>query len=449
MLGLQRPLGRLPYLLAGVSLFALKAALDAAVCRAYGLPWSVLLYVSPIDAPLFRPRENLGYWLALWVVALPFIAVGLVLTLRRLRDAGLPGWLASLFFVPFANLLFFVACAAFPTRRREGIPDRRLEARSGANREFAAAVSIGGVVGAVVGLGAVGISVGLLRRYGTGLFLGAPVLAGYASARAFGRLRASTVTGALLSAAAALLYAGIVCILFAADGLVCLAMGIPLLLVGALVGALVGWSVAEARGGGRGTIPGAPLALLPLLLFAEGVSPLPPSEPRPVETVVVVDAPPEVVWNRVIAFPPLPPPTGLLFRLGVAAPMAARIEGEGVGAVRRCVFTTGEFVEPIEVWDPGRELAFSVVDQPDPMRELTLWRGPRPPHLDGYLESTRGQFLLEELPDGRTRLVGRTWYRTNMVPEAYWRLWAYAFIEAIHLRVLRHVAALAEGDARR
>jgi uncharacterized membrane protein YhaH (DUF805 family) len=448
VLRLRHPLGRLPYLFAGVCLFALKAARDAAVCRAYGHPWSALLYVSPIDAPLFRASEDLGYWLALWVVALPFIAVGLLLTLRRLRDAGLPGWLATLFFVPFANLLFFLACAAFPSRRWEGSPARWLEARRGANREFFAAVSIGGVVGAVVGLGAVGISVGLLRRYGTGLFLGAPVLAGYASSRAFARLHAASVPGALLSSFVALLFAGIVVALFAIDGLLCLAMAIPLVLLGALVGAFVGWSLAEARGGGRGTIPGAPLALLPLLFLAERLSPLPPPEPRPVETAVVVDAPPGVVWNRVVAFPPLPPAKELLFRLGVAAPMGARIEGEGVGAVRRCIFTTGEFVEPIEVWDPGRELAFSVVSQPDPMRELTLWRGARPPHLDGYLESTRGQFLLEALPDGRTRLVGRTWYRTNMVPEGYWRLWADAFIEAIHLRVLHHVAALAESDAR-
>ncbi|MGH7151367.1 MAG: DUF805 domain-containing protein, partial [Planctomycetota bacterium] len=257
MLSLERPLGRLPYLLFGVALFALKATLDAAVCRAYGRPWSVLLYVSPIDAPLFRPRENLGYWIALWGVALPFVAVGFVLTLRRLRDAGLPGWLGALFFVPFANLLFFAACAVFPPKGWEAHPDRRLDARWGANREFAAAVSIGGVVGAVVGLGAVGISVGLLRRYGTALFLGAPVLAGYASACAFARLHAVSVTGALLSGLAALLFAGVVCFLFAAEGLVCLAMAIPLLLLGALVGALVGWTVAESRGG-RGTIRGAP-----------------------------------------------------------------------------------------------------------------------------------------------------------------------------------------------
>jgi hypothetical protein len=102
-------------------------------------------------------------------------------------------------------------------------------------------------------------------------------------------------------------------------------------------------------------------------------------------------------------------------------------------------------VEPIEIWDPPRELTFSVTSSPDPMREWTLWDGPRQPHLDGYLESVRGQFVLEPLPGGRTRLVGRTWYRTNMVPEGYWRLWADPIIHVIHMRVLRHVASLSEA----
>lgn len=128
--------------------------------------------------------------------------------------------------------------------------------------------------------------------------------------------------------------------------------------------------------------------------------------------------------------------------------MEAVIHGEGVGAIRHCIFTTGSFIEPIEVWDPPRELRFGVTSTPDPMQEWTLWNGPRPPHLDGYLQSTRGQFLLEPLAGGRTRLVGRTWYRTNMVPDAYWRLWSDPIIHTIHMRVLRHVAGLSEQAAR-
>jgi hypothetical protein len=181
-------------------------------------------------------------------------------------------------------------------------------------------------------------------------------------------------------------------------------------------------------------------------LVVERANPLPEQEPVAIESSLIVSAPLERVWRRVIAFPPLPPPAEWIFKAGIAAPMSAVIDGEGAGAIRHCIFTTGSFVEPIDRWNPPRELGFAVASAPDPMREWTLWAGPRPPHLDGLLQSTRGQFLLEPLPGGQTRLVGRTWYRTNMVPEAYWRLWADPIIHAIHMRVLRHVASLSEAD---
>ena len=68
-----------------------------------------------------------------------------------------------------------------------------------------------------------------------------------------------------------------------------------------------------------------------------------------VTTAVAVDAPPEVVWRNLVEFAELPPPDDALFRAGVAYPVRARIDGRGAGAVRYCVFSTGAFVEPIEV----------------------------------------------------------------------------------------------------
>ena len=44
-------------------------------------------------------------------------------------------------------------------------------------------------------------------------------------------------------------------------------------------------------------------------------------------------------------------------------------------SVHRCFFTTGSFIEPIEIWDPPRELRFGVSASPDPMTEWTLWDG--------------------------------------------------------------------------
>src|SRR5690606_24422531 len=156
-----------------------------------------------------------------------------------------------------------------------------------------------------------------------------------------------------------------------------------------------------------------------------------------VTSSIIVDAPPELVWKHVVSFPDLDERPEWYFRAGIACPTGATIDGTGVGAVRRCWFTTGEFVEPITAWDEPRLLAFDVVSQPHPMAEVSPFGDPHPPHLDTAIVSQRGEFRLEPLPDGRTRLVGTTWYRLHMAPQGYWAAWTDAIIHGIHHRVLR------------
>jgi hypothetical protein len=150
------------------------------------------------------------------------------------------------------------------------------------------------------------------------------------------------------------------------------------------------------------------------------------------------------VWQEVVAFPPIAAATPWWGRLGIAYPVAARIEGTGVGAIRYCEFSTGAFVEPITTWEPGRRLGFEVTAAPAPLVELSPWRRLAPPHLDGYLRSHRGEFRLVALPDGRTRLEGSTWYSVRMAPEGYWSVVSGWLIRRIHHRVLAHVAEQAE-----
>src|SRR5262245_51461538 len=108
------PLGRRPYALLGVSLSVLKFAVDWLVARCFGRDFSLWFYVDPTTAPLLRPSDLPAYWMTLCYVTIPFVAVGVLLTLRRLRDAGASPWLALFFFIPFANLLFFVATSLLP-----------------------------------------------------------------------------------------------------------------------------------------------------------------------------------------------------------------------------------------------------------------------------------------------------------------------------------------------
>ena len=113
-----------------------------------------------------------------------------------------------------------------------------------------------------------------------------------------------------------------------------------------------------------------------------------------VTTSIVVKASPPQVWQHVVAFAELAPPTDLLFQTGIAYPTRAKLDGQGVGAVRHCVFSTGEFIEPITTWDEPRLLRFDVRNQPPVMNEWSPYKDLRPPHLEHYLVSQRGQFLL-------------------------------------------------------
>ena len=248
--------------------------------------------------------------------------------------------------------------------------------------------------------------------------------------------------------AGVILLAIVLLVATAFEGLICIIMMLPLAVPIVVLGTLVGYFILELgpeppRDLGKLVI--VLFALLPTMVGAEHVA-----KPEPVlftcETSVVVDASPENVWRHVVSFSDLDPPNDWLFRTGVAYPIRARIEGTGVGAVRRCEFSTGAFVEPIEVWDEPRLLRFAVTSNPAPMQEWNPLFEIHPPHLDGFLVSKQGQFLLTPLPGGKTLLKGSTLYQHGLWPASYWRLWSDPIIHRIHDRVLRHIKTLAESE---
>ena len=82
-------------------------------------PWGPFNYVEPVRdvARITELRGNEAVFLETMVaMSLPFIWVGVVLTLKRLRSAGLPPPLVILFFVPLVNLFFFVFLSLIPSR---------------------------------------------------------------------------------------------------------------------------------------------------------------------------------------------------------------------------------------------------------------------------------------------------------------------------------------------
>ena len=276
--------------------------------------------------------------------------------------------------------------------------------------------------------------------YGLTVFVLLPFLIGFLPAYLLSRREWVPVGRAYRLGFATLFLSYLSVFVLALEGMICLLMALPLALLASWLGAYVAYAMQDPAQRGPGAA--APLVLLATTLLCLSVDAVREAAPaRPVTTTVVVDAPPATVWGQVVSFDSITAPRGWLFRTGVAYPVDARIEGRGAGAVRYCNFSTGSFVEPITVWDEPRQLAFAVREQPTPMSELNPFGAVHPPHLEhGYWVSERGQFLLTDLGDGRTKLAGTTWYRTDLRPERYWRWWSDFIVHRIHRRVLDHIA---------
>ena len=456
--GLRARVPRRTYVAWGLGLAVLKFAIDTAVVYSFtGKTWSPLGYVVP-SVVLREGAVGSGpaaMHALLVVLALPFLWIGLSMSVRRAADAGISPWLGAGFLVPLFNYVTILVLSVVPSKdsgRWE--PDANLPYRhSGiddpppsSTRELPSALraALLGILASVgLGVGMTVLSVYGLGLYGTALFFLTPFAMGAVTAAVYNEAapRRLGTTLALTTVATAL--TGSLLLLFAIEGLVCLLMAFPIALAIALLGAIVGRAIVTNS-------PGSPsqatfmIAALPLAAFGEAGTASPAL--RDVTTSVEVDAPPEVVWTHVVGFSDLPEPPGWLQKLGIAYPMRARISGEGVGAVRRCEFSTGPFVEPITAWDPPRRLAFDVASQPPSMTEWSPYAHVNAPHLEGYMRSSGGEFRLTALAGGRTLLEGTTHYTLAIYPELYWRPYAEVLLHGIHRRVLRHVKRLSEAD---
>jgi uncharacterized membrane protein YhaH (DUF805 family) len=453
------------YALVGVIGLAIKHNLDRLVAF-YGFrrPWSLFNYWVPVRdvARITQLPHSEAVFLATMVaLSLPFIWIGVAMTSKRLRSAGLPAQLVALFFIPFFNLLFFLVLCFWPERdvARTPVAPAYSQAigpypdQNGASWARILPVSAVGsaaislLVTVPVGFATTVLGARILANYGWGIFVALPFTMGFMAALIYSARQPRSLGACIGVACLSVALLGAALLGLAFEGMICIAMAVPLALPLAAFGGVCAYGVQKYR-----RFPNdAPAFLAILLLFTPGVELLEHSLARSSPVFVVrssieVQAPPERVWREVIAFTEIPPPTELMFRAGIAYPIRAQMFGSGPGAERHCVFSTGAFVEPIEIWDAPHRLKFSVTSNPPPMQEWTPYSHLDPPHLHGFLVSEGGQFLLTALPNGGTRLEGTTWYRHGLWPSSYWRLWSDEIIHRIHLRVLRHIRDEAEGS---
>lgn len=452
--GWRGSLSRAQYATIGAAGFFLKYAVDSAMARlAFQQSWKFSNYWrAPFEVASVSelPRTDARYLLVMLILALPFLWVGLVCTLKRLRDARLHPALMFFFFVPMVNLALFVALCIFPSRAKDDPEEMLIAAptqKSAPNRGGAFASAALAVFGtALAGLLFTLLSAKTLGNYGWGLFVGLPFSMGFISVLIYEWFAQRTLGDSLAVCIWSQMLFGCMLLAFAFEGAICILMALPIGIVLAIMGGLLAHAIRSGR-----IAEHKPATLAIVLLVAPGILGTesywkPAAQEYQVVSSVEIAAPPELVWRQVVAFAQIPEPREWYFRAGVAYPIRAEIFGAGPGAERHCVFSTGAFIEPIEVWDEPKLLKFSVSANPPPLNELSPYGYIDTPHLHGYFASDEGQFRLIGLPDGGTRLEGTTWYHNRIWPAAYWRLWSDAIIHRIHLRVLRHIKIVAEAD---
>jgi uncharacterized membrane protein YhaH (DUF805 family) len=446
------------YAAVGLIGVAIKYNVDRVIAASFwGYEHGFLNYWAPLGKAArlsHLSSHDVNFLALLLLFSIPFIWVGVAMTVQRLRDAGQPVWLVALFFVPVINVLFFLTLCTLPPRERseetEGAPwpgPRGLDRIIPRSPLGSAIASI--FLTSALGLIFVTFGTMVIQAYGWGLFVALPFCLGMFSVLVYSYHAPRSFDNCVALSLLPVGLLGVVLILVAMEGLICVLMAAPFALGLAALGGMLGYTIQAHHW--RPKQAPAMLSIVMLMIPAsfgiEHAAALTPPVFM-VRTAIEVNAPPEKVWDQVVAFAEIPPPKELLFRAGIAYPIRAEISGHGVGAVRHCVFSTGPFVEPIEVWDEPRLLKFGVTANPAPLNEISPYGNIQPPHLHGYFVSEKGQFSLTALPGGRTRLEGTTWYQHTMWPAGYWHLWSDYIIHRIHLRVLKHISQEAEQKAR-
>ncbi|MDQ6911566.1 MAG: hypothetical protein M3119_05990 [Verrucomicrobiota bacterium] len=217
--------------------------------------------------------------------------------------------------------------------------------------------------------------------------------------------------------------------LFLREGVICLLIVSPVLLVAIFAGSLIGRTLFK---GADNTLRLAMFPLLILFVLVEGK--IARQGEGMVTDRITIAAPRAEVWKHVVAFPRIrTEPDYWLNKVGLPSAVETTCEGEFVGARRACIFSNGlVFKEVVAEIETTRLLTFDVTEQP------------QDPELLGHVTLHRGQFRLEANADGTTTLVGSSWYTLHVRPLWYFGWWTRDITRHAHGRVMQHIKELSE-----
>lgn len=233
----------------------------------------------------------------------------------------------------------------------------------------------------------------------------------------------------------------------AIEGVICVAMALPLFLVLAGIGGLLGLFVRRqlerrARNAGLTLMLALPYLLSPI---EQGMPA--PRELRQVTNTVIVHAPPNVVWRQiksVRAIDRAELPSHFSHFIGLPRAVEATLSHDGVGGVRVAKFERGlEFRETVDGWEPERRLSFTIAAEPAPPTALDE-------HVavgGKYFDVLDGTYELEPRADGTTLLRLTSHQRLSTHFNFYARLWTDFIMSDLQAAIMAVIRARCEREA--
>jgi hypothetical protein len=249
------------------------------------------------------------------------------------------------------------------------------------------------------------------------------------------------VLGGSLGAMIAL-WEGFICvIMFAPIGMICASLG----------GLFAGLIIRIPRSMAAKNVCFALVALLPLVADPWLRNALTRRDVRTVENVRIIHASPAVVWRNIERVPRIAPqelPFSWSHRIGFPSPVEATLWFEGVGGVRHASFERGVlFIENVDTWEPNRRLAFSIHAQTDQIPPTTLDEHVR---VGGpFFDVLRGEYTIEPLPNGDSRLHLASQHRVSTDFNWYARFWTDAVMADVQETILTVIQQRCEAETQR
>ncbi|HYL93892.1 MAG TPA: hypothetical protein VEW69_12140 [Alphaproteobacteria bacterium] len=297
--------------------------------------------------------------------------------------------------------------------------------------------------GIAIGL-AYGLAVRLCAQYTSfgvmslGFLVVAPFAMGYVSVYVAERRERQPIWVWILVPWIPVILGAIGTILVLWEGWICVVMFTPIGLCFATLGGAVGGLSARRLRLRAARTSLVCVLILPLLIAPWEQQVFSQRELRQVETFIDIQAPPAVVWRNIERVPAIRPQEltpSWSRRIGFPDPVEATLSYEGVGGIRHATFAGGVlFIETIDVWEPQQRLAFSIQAQTDQIPPTTLDSHVR---VGGaFFDVLRGEYRLEALPGGITRLHLSSRHRVSTDFNWYAHLWTDAIMADLQNTIL-------------